>query len=177
MKSFFTRSLSLSDSAIPSSLINEITLENTVGLYLLDAARGLHLRESSFKEGQFYLRCSTYVIPEIQLLVRLSCCKFYLFSRPSIFRIKLWLRSSLLSSLHSLRPSIASISLNERMSVLRLTSFSRACIFLIRLLNKFKYATFERSSSQDIFYTICSVMSSILERIGISGGIEFSIAV
>ena len=57
-KSLFCLSLSLSVKAIPSSLVNDINLANTVLLYFDEAASGLHFNDNSLKVGQLALRCS-----------------------------------------------------------------------------------------------------------------------
>ena len=104
-----------------------------IGLYDFFAAIGLHFKASSLNEVHCTFSISIYYISEIQLFVKLRDYKRVLLSRPSIFLIKLWLRSSLFNAFASDIPSIYSISLNDSINVLRLTSFSRHRMDLIRL--------------------------------------------
>lgn len=76
----------------------------------------------------------------IQLLVRFKFCREAFPSKPSMRRMKLWFKSSLLRALESVgRPSIYSISLKDKIRVFKLTSLSKNLIFLMRFENRFRY--------------------------------------
>ena len=91
-------------------------------------------------------------------------------------RMKLWLRSSLDRLVFFERPSISSISLKDKIRVCKFTRPFKFSIFLILLLNRLRYTILVRSRSRLMLITIGSVIASIYERIGISGGIAFSTA-
>jgi hypothetical protein len=96
----------------------------------------------------------------IQLFRRSSEVSDVSSSRLETYLIKLWFRSSFFSCLFSFSPSISEISLNERISVWRLTRFSKFSIFLILLFSKFKYTILVRSLYRDRLTIVCSAMQS-----------------
>mmetsp|Transcript_13692 Transcript_13692/g.9846 ORF Transcript_13692/g.9846 Transcript_13692/m.9846 type:complete len:235 (-) Transcript_13692:1371-2075(-) len=136
--SFFTISLSFSVMLYSSNFYNDGNRVNTYALYDFFAAIGLHFNERLRKFGAFYRKWSKWINSDTQFFAKFKLCKFYFFSNPSIFLMKLWERSSVLRSGQLLSPSMSSIWLKERTSVLRLVSFSSAVMVLILLLNRFR---------------------------------------
>lgn len=137
---------------------------------------GLHFRESSFKGSSHSAIIFTSSKSEIQLLERLSTFRSRRLSRPVIFEIKLWFRSSFLRFIHFSNPSITLISLNARMRVTKLVSPYKFSMILMLLLNRFKYLMYSKLFSRENDFIIEVVIESIFDLSGISGGSEFSIA-
>lgn len=133
--SLLTLSLSFSLKVSPSSFCKYGSFVKICALYDFLVASGLHLMPRSFRFERLAFICSTCVQSLIQLWVRSRNVILSLFSRFRICLMKLLWRSNFYRLTQLSRLSMSSISLKDKIRVLRLTRFWRPVIFFILLLN------------------------------------------